>query len=190
MANNQLPQDLLNKIKTCIRVTKREIAKQIANDLRQEYSNAIWKFYKHYKPRMYQRSFETLFANNLYRARGDYRKITKWQDDGFIIKFSVGSEFIQEPYEDDNEYVFNRTFEQGIHGWIPVSSTFRKTIASSVNSDSMDWRLRVKQPRKPLNPPPKDTMDKWFERYKTERNLNKICKPILQKNIEKYLYNG
>ena len=190
MENNQIPKELMDKINTCIRHTRNEIAKQVVADLKKEYSTVIWKFYHHYKPHMYERTYKTLFATNLRQARGDYRKITKWNGDEFIVKFSVGAEFMEgEPYRDDpDDYVFQRTFEEGIHGWIPLN--FQKLLSGEQNVQEMGWRALVKQPRKPLSPPPKARMDEWFNSYKTQGNLDKICKPILKKNLDRYLYNG
>ena len=187
MIKDKIPNELLKNINTCVRITKKEIAKQIAEDIREEYHTVIWKFYHHYTPNMYKRSYESQLSTNYHQLGKDYRKITKWQEDGFIIKFIVGGEFVSGNYEDDNEWVFNRTFNQGIHGWTPIS--FQGIMSGTQNVEKMGWRGRVKQPRKPLKPSPKERMDEWFERYKTYGNLDKICKPILKNNIKKYLHN-
>lgn len=187
MGKESIPEELLKNINKCIRRTRNEVAKQVVNDIRQEYRTVIWKFYKHYKPRMYQRSYETLFASNIYRAGGDYRKITTWKDGEFIVKFSVGAEYIRESYEDPTEWVFQRTFEQGIHGWKPL--TVSGIMSGKQKASEMGWRGSVTQPKRPLSPPPKALMDKWFELYTTPSSLDKICKPILKNNIKKYIHN-
>lgn len=186
MSKNQLPDTLMQGINASIRQTRREIAKHIANDFQKEYSTVIWKFYHHYTPRMYNRTYETLLASNFYRSGRDYRKITTWGENEITICFQVGSDYMDDVYDDATDWVFSRTFEEGIHGWRPLSV---KGILAGKN-EAVGWRLKVKQPKKPLNPSPKARMDKWFEKYQTPANLDKICKPILENNIKKHLRNN
>lgn len=194
MAKENLPSGLLNAINTCVRHSRNEIAKKIVSDLREEYRTVIWEFYGSYRPTEYQRTYETLFATNIRRAGGDYRKITAWEGTGFTIKFSVGAEYMSgNPYRDDDaSTVFNRTFEQGIHGWIPFTGT---SIRDIYEKDNWRYMVNLKQrlgkrkirPAEQQSPSPKEKMDIWFAAYKKPGNLRNICNPIIEKNIKKYL---
>lgn len=186
MKTNTLPKELVNNINTCVRHIRNDIAKQVALDLKDEYRNVIYKFYNHYTPRSYSRTYETLLASNLYGYGNDYRKITILKSNSCSIRFQVGSSFIDgTPYRASTDWVYSRTFEEGIHGWIPY--TINNIISKRVNAQTAGWMLNVTQPKQPLSPPPKAQMDKWFRKYKSEANLARICKPITKANMKKYL---
>lgn len=186
MKSNTLPNELVKNINKCVRHIRNDIAKQIALDLKKEYRTVIEKFYSHYHPRSYARTYETLLANNLYRNGGDYKKITVLRDNSCTVKFQVGSEFIDGgTYRADAGWVYGRTFEEGIHGWIPY--TVKNIISKRVDVNKAGWMMNVTQPAQPLSPSPKSIMDTWFKKYKTSANLSKICKPITKANMSKFL---
>lgn len=185
MAKMSIPNELMKKINTCTRHIRNEIAKQITEDLREEYRTVIADFYRDYKPHRYLRTYSSYFATNIYKFGGNYKKITTFASDSFTTKFKVGSEFIGEPYRASADYVFSRTFELGIHGWIPL--TVKNIAKGMVNPELVNNKIfNGTQPNPPLTPTPKQRMDEWFDNYKVEANLGSICRPIVARNFKKF----
>lgn len=91
------------------------------------YASTIVAFYEDYSPRSYERTFSTFAAGleggysdpNSYTAnpqpRVDIRSIDGGQ--GREIKMHISSEYMGSPYRAATDWVFERTYVEGIHGF-------------------------------------------------------------------------
>lgn len=193
-----IPWNLNRKINTAYEHIKQEAADKVAQDVVHMYNSVIKQFYQHYRPRSYDRTFTAFSANNMYGS-DNYQQIISQHDDGFTVNFLVGDEFLDKtlgdknPYRADRYWVFERTFTEGIHGWKPEEIEERYSSDAWIPSyDSgghikTDSILGLLQIAAPLSPPPKERMDTIHRKYKVASRLRKKLKPIVDKNMHKYL---
>ena len=199
MANkiDGIPWNLNRKINTAYEHIKREAANKVAEDVVYMYNSVIKQFYQHYKPHSYDRTYTAFLANNMY-GTDNYEQIINQYEEGFTVSFFVGDEFLDKtlsknPYRADRDWVFERTFTKGIHGWEPEEVEKRYSSDAWIPSyDSSghiktDSILGLLQIAAPLNPPPKERMDVLYRKYKVASRLRKKIKPIVDKNMHKYL---
>lgn len=116
-------KDIIKYIKSAATEATEEMAYQVSTDIERMFRDAVSQFYYSYTPRAYKRTFSTYQASSNYENMGRY-KIT---GNNFEAGISVDPSNIQgQPYHNhwgkdrgkpmDTEWVFNRTFYEGIHG--------------------------------------------------------------------------
>ena len=122
----------------------------------------------------------------------DYKSITTMIDSTTVqIVFSPGAEYIDgNPYRADTEWVYNRTYVEGIHGWTPEEIM---NYAGGANygyygekgqfyiNKMLNWIPE------PMNPSPKELMDAWYREYKKSTNLRRILQPIAKKILNEMM---
>lgn len=191
----ELPSEFKRRINKTVKHIKEEASLQVAKDIKHMYNSAIKDFYADYRPRSYNRTFSAFIADNL-RGTDDYSKIIEQHDDGFTVAFSVGDGFISgNPYRAKKDWVFNRTFVEGIHGWTPdevmnIPNHFLGGYGYDPDRHDeyfVNMLQRWTNVPKPLSPPPKAKLDELYKKYKLPTRLRKKIKPIVDRNIEKYL---
>lgn len=117
MTAEEIGNDFENKIEEALR----EAMYEVTFDLERAYENSIDAFYKHYIPRYYDRNYETYYASNAYEKYESHVK--EIRKGGKITGFTGGiivdsSNMNGSIYHDPTDYVFNRTYNYGIHGTI------------------------------------------------------------------------
>ena len=184
----QLPKEVDQKINRAIKKILNACAEQMANDCKTQYYKVISEFYADYKPHLYDRTLSTRWAHNMYNKT--YKDITTMIDDTTVqIVFSPGSEYIKgKPYRADTDWVFERTYIEGIHGWTPDEvNTIPNNFLGGYNYDSQkhdryfDIMMGWKNVPEPMSPSPKERMDAWYKEYRKPTNLRQVLQPIAKK---------
>ena len=186
-----LPDEFNKKIDNAINEMLFAFAERMAEDCRKQYQKTIDEFYADYKPHSYDRTLETKYAHNLYGK--NYKSITTIVNSTTVqIRFLADSSFISgTPYRADTKWVFDRTFEEGIHGWTPdevleYSSGGNYGYFDKKNQFHINKMLNH-MPAPPLSPSPKERMNEWYRQYKKPTNLRQIMQPISKQILDKYL---
>lgn len=173
MAKNSLEK----KIKKALDKATKKTAEELTFQIEHAYECAIDNFYNSYTPSWYNRTYSTYLASDRYDSIYDspLKKIGEAYEAGININSkNIG----KNPYRADKEWVLERTFEKGIHGYTFAEMKKWKYSASkkiSVRRDRYSIELRWNKGMTKLNQPPKDYMDKWFKHeITTKRGRDKI----------------
>ena len=106
----------LLQLKTVLYAAAEEMATEVLWQIEHNYESVIDKFYADYDPLYYDRTYSTYLASsgydNLYSSR-NLIFMTNTYDVGININ---GRRIPGNPYRADKDWVFNRTFDKGIHG--------------------------------------------------------------------------
>lgn len=138
----------------------KEVKEEIATRIEIQYESVIQAFYDDYEPHSYERTFNTFYASSGYRNLYSEKNIHQVANDGdsqiFEIGIHVSSDNIDgNPYRQNKDLIFERTFEQGIHGI---------TEGDNISSD-----INVKVFPNPMKPSPKTLMDEWFDEFRKDK---------------------
>lgn len=119
----------VDKIDNVFKQSSKEFAEELLFTIQSIYETAIDRFYNDYNPLYYNRTFSTYEAssgaNDLFSSR-NYR--FSEQMNSFLVGIEVSPLFInRKPYRADTGWVFDRTFNQGIHG-IRAGKAFGKSF--------------------------------------------------------------
>ena len=91
-----------------------EMAEELTFQIEASYESVIQSFYEDYTPRVYERTYSTYEASDRYDDPFGFTPTS----DGYESGIHVGPENIPgQPYHATKEWVFPRTFEEGIHGY-------------------------------------------------------------------------
>ena len=153
----------LNAMKRACNIASSRLADYVYENINKKYVETINKFYEDYDPIYYDRRY------NLYRGySGFYNKIKKRLSDGtYLTGIEVGAEFIgNNPYKISADYVFNRAFEQGIHG---ITKEDLKKRASNV--DPIKAMARELAGKKPLFEDDRNIQKKMTQTHKHIMNV-------------------
>lgn len=163
MANreiNKKAKKIANKILS-------EMTYDIAYEIESAYERIIDGFYKDYTPLYYERTYSTYLGSNVYN---DISKGIQKTSSGYKIGISVSSDYIEgDPYLADKDYVFHRSFVEGIHGF----------------TENDPWgKINMRIPPK-TSPTPKEQMDQWFQEFKKDKNkMNKIKQNAIKRALK------
>ena len=109
MTSELMTAQLAQELRQAIDNASKKIGKYIYD----AYDETARRFYAHYSPRQYARTngFEKALKTNMY-----------WEPsmggNTYIVGIEGGSRFIPSGnYKADTDWVFSRTWSQGIHGW-------------------------------------------------------------------------
>lgn len=148
-------------------------ANQIGREIRKDYIDSIQAFYDDYTPKRYIRTWNTYLASN---AAKDARKSVQKKGKAYICGISVSSSFMKDAYRADTDWVFERTYAKGIHGftsdYINRVRNWYKDPRGSDTAKPNKWvhawgtygNINVKAPRK-MVPPPNKLMNDKFKKY-------------------------
>ena len=155
------------KIKKIVDNVVHEMTYDIFFEIESAYERIVDKFYDDYAPKYYNRTFSIYKASNVYDSFsiGVNHKGKTGSIDGYEIGIHVSSDnIIGNPYSENKETVFNRTFVHGIHGFA------RNEIGEYVIT----------------NPSPKEQMDEWFEDFKTDKKkIKKIGQDAIKRALRR-----
>lgn len=112
MAN--LTNDIMKDLKPRFDKALKSTAEEVSFEIEKTYEDCIQSFYEDYEPMYYRRTLSTYLASSNYN---DIFKIDEIGNSAFRAGITVDAHNIHgDPYRADKEWVFNRTFEKGIHG--------------------------------------------------------------------------
>lgn len=125
-------------------------------------------------PRSYNRTY------NLYSG---LERIYEKTNDGVTVGISLSGNNIEYQYEANNEWVYQRAFELGIHGFArPHSNMHMESKENSEMGEAMAFHLGTyKHFPKLTNPPPIYYMNVEYNRLASNKNIREL----LQKGLEK-----
>ena len=105
---------LLKELNKKMNIAMKNMAEELAFQIEELYENAIQMFYEDYNPRYYNRTYSTYEGSSGAHSPLDTVLPT---NNGYQTGIIVDSANISgDPYNADKDWVFPRTFEQGIHG--------------------------------------------------------------------------
>lgn len=150
-------------------------AYEAAYIIENQYESIISKFYDDYTPHIYERTYSTYLASSMY---SDYSKgIRKLSDGSYEVGIYVSPQNIpDDPYIDDKEYVFWRTFEEGIHG------LSRKDVRANPKEHTIVSYMNIP---KRMKPAPRVLMDKWWRKFKKNNEMKTIMDQAIAYSIRK-----
>ena len=91
-----------------------KVAIEVGYEIEKIYESVITEFYDSYEPHRYDRTKSTFYGSDIYGNYHDPVRI----DDGFLAGISVSPDTIPgNPYRADKNWVFERTFVKGYHGY-------------------------------------------------------------------------
>lgn len=140
---------------------------QILDEITEAYSSAIDKFYADYSPRYYGRTGGLFKGSDV--ARGDSSGITP-TGNGYQVGIHVSPNY-GNPYRADTEWVFNRAFSEGIHG-------FTRNQAIDWNKRNKErgsnFKLSVANAPVKMKPSPQILMNKDFRKISSSAHLDSL----------------
>lgn len=106
----------LLRLKDILYSAAEEMATEVLWEIEHNYESVIDRFYEHYDPLYYDRTYSTYLASsgydNLYSSRNFI-----FMSNEYDVGININSKRIPgSPYRADKDWVFSRTFEKGIHG--------------------------------------------------------------------------
>jgi len=107
-------QMFLDNVKQQFKKATKEMAEQMTYVIERAYEGAIESFYKDYYPKWYRRTYSTYLGSN--RAEdlfGYYHRGSVYESGIYVDPMFIPGK----PYRADVDWVFDRTFSQGIHGF-------------------------------------------------------------------------
>ena len=197
--------ELLN-IKEKFNKVAEKFAQEVLWAIENQYESVIDVFYADYNPLYYYRTYSTYLASSGYKQLYSPENYMSF-DNYYNVGISIDSQKIPgNPYRADTDWVFNRTFEKGIHGintrgafglrkprlyrryygesFPSGKSTF--SVVKMKNQDVISNIVYRKNVRRITNtvmentvPAPKSLMNQWWRRYKTRKNLDSVYASIM-----------
>lgn len=178
--------EIIKEMEEKLKAVARETAKEVQSLIEAEYVSTILEFYNDYQPRSYHRTEYTFYGSNKYDGPARHaRNTVPAYKDGFIGGISVSADYIPEnPYRADTEWVFNRTFEKGIHGYTrnEMLKRFHKLVSKNKKQRTYQKFTFTYQEEKQtvLKPSPEKRLEKKVRKLAT----NKTIDNIVDKKIE------
>lgn len=160
---NSLPKGLQQKLLKKSQQILDVINEDIIFEIESHYESAISDFYNDYTPYSYNRTCYTYYGSDAYDS---FYKNIKQVKGGYKVGIHVSADNIPgNPYNAKNkEWVFNRTFTQGIHGYTKEELQEWETKAHE-KGKGFSWRFIAGQ-QEPMKPSPKKIMDDWFKDFR------------------------
>lgn len=164
------------------------VAEEVTAQIQTAYVSAVAKFYAEFTPNSYNRTFSTFTASDHYPSLNTAPPY----DNGFEAGIRVGPENIDgNPYRADKEWVFERTFVEGIHGYtrIEAQEWARKHAEAELYSLLIFGKKtpvgiitgRTLIDSAPLwGSSPKEIMDAKFAKISSKQNLNKMSRTKME----------
>ncbi len=169
---------LKDKVNIAIQEGIKKASEKIAFDIQGNYEHFIQMFYDDYEPNSYNRTLNTFFGS-------DGTSLDKMINDiknGYIVGIAVSSDNIPgDPYSADKDWVFDRTYYEGIHGFTPTEYkdwSNRDTVSQPMaNASKIPTQMK---------PSPSVLMNKWFNNYK-KKDVKNIVNSCINESLSKYL---
>ena len=201
----KLTKPTIKKIKKIYQGAIKNFAEEMSSQIESAYEDTISLFYADYGPNngdpwFYDRTYSTYLASNGHD--NPYSSINVQQfGDSFFAGIGVSSSNIPgNPYKIYKEWVFNRTFYEGIHGiarkdvikrnelirqryqrqrkFAKLMKAKRKTLKIEISMTGLIRRIP-----KTMSPSPKKIMDDQFKKLTKKKNMDRIFNEVLDKTL-------
>lgn len=149
---SSIKPDLEKDLKRICKSAAKDVTMQLADD----YQTAINTFYAGYKDGPY-RTYASRLGSS---AKHNPNKYIKTFNIGCTGGIDVDSSYLGSPYRAETSWVFNRVFNQGIHGYTPSEAaiwTARQRMRGS--------NLTFHRTTSPTSPPPSVVMDRLYNQH-------------------------
>lgn len=111
-------QDPMEMIKRDLEKKYEKALKRFAEEMTYQveaaYESVVQSFYDDYTPRYYERTYSTYLGSDKYNSPFDYTPFGNEYEYGITVS---DANIPGNPYRADKDWVFNRTFDEGIHGF-------------------------------------------------------------------------
>lgn len=145
----------------------RETAREVTDDIEDAYQETIREFYDDYDPRSYVRTLETRAASDHFKGRNKPRKLGT---DTYIAGIEISADNIEgKPYRADKDWVFQRTYEEGIHGF----------------TGDHPWVEKYGVDPGKMEPPPDERMNKKMD--KIEKSIDRQIEINMDKMLRRLI---
>lgn len=114
MAKQKTIEDMRLDIEDKVNMAMIEMAADMTYAIESAYESVIQSFYDDYNPRWYRRTYSTYEASNKINNPFGFSPISDGFESGIIVD---SANIPGNPYRADKDWVFDRTFGQGIHGF-------------------------------------------------------------------------
>lgn len=166
-----------------------KMAEEMTYQIESAYESVVQQFYNEYTPRSYDRTYSTYLGSDKYNNLFGYTPIENGYESGIIVD---SNNIPGNPYRAEKDWVFERTFSEGIHGYFKVeyeqwmNERFKKYKWSKKKTAREKERIEkmLKHAPKKSSPPQKE-MDRKFKQLTKPRNMNKICKNIMDEAFKR-----
>ena len=194
----------LYQLKKIIYSAAEEMASEVLWQIENKYETIIDEFYADYNPLYYNRTYSTYLGSSGYETLYSPQNFTPIPS-GYRVGIEVDSKYYpNNPYRaEDVDWVFERTWEKGIHGintkrWGGVKTKkyqkvsgrkifeviYRKNSTVTKKRKLYEGNVRF-QNRFMSNmiPAPRALMNDWWRKYTTKHNLDKIWSNALNNKL-------
>ena len=162
---------LLNELNNAVMLAVEKGIDEVGRQLEIAYGRCIDRFYADYPfTRVYNRTFSLYAGSDTWdNPLKNKKKINKQK---YSISVNVSADYLTDniggnPYSSPVDYVFERAYEQGIHGMTPEEAANKK----------LDWH------KLPMSPPPIHFMEKEYERLTNKGGLDIIFGEAISKEL-------
>lgn len=183
MADNL--KGLSKKINSAMDDALEKIAVEVGYEIEELYESVIEQFYNDYHPRRYRRTFSSFLGSDSYALMQD----PVMQDDGYIVGVSVSPNTIPgEPYRAKKDWVFERTFRKGYHGYKNIEiRNWRSKKKNHALIKEKKYFFNRPDDMHVMSPSPEKLMEKGVKKlYKSlPKKYNQMFVDELTKSIQK-----
>lgn len=170
----EIDEELKGKLHKAINLA----AVELATEIEIAWERVIDEFYEHYTPVWYQRTYSTYKASDGYSEIGSgyfapyIRKINRDRKTNKItVGITVSADNIPgDPYEANKDWVFERTFEKGYHGYNQHEAQGWSSDHMGKNRDNRVWRTSAKV----MKPTPAYNMQVQFNKIANQKHINNV----------------
>lgn len=171
MARNDSLESIKKDLEKRVKASLKDMAEEISFQIENAYENVIEQFYDDYTPDYYNRTYSSYLGSNHY---DNPFEVMSFGLDHFAGIQVDASNIPGNPYRATKQWVFERTFYQGIHG--TTISELRERNKGKHRSEEVRFKTAKK-----MSPPPKRVMDKKFKQIVKKRNMDSIWESVKKK---------
>ena len=190
MAKSNLEKTVMKKIEKGLKKALKETAEDVLFEIEEAYEKTIDEFYEDYGPNngepwWYKRTHSTYLGSSGYEDLYDSRNFRTVGNDNYRVGINVSSDNIPgNPYKSkwrpeeggqkrsvDKDWVFRRTFDEGIHG---------KKVTANLKKNRKYYESAVTSIA-PMSPAPKKRMDERFAKINNQSHIDEIFSDKINK---------
>lgn len=166
------------EIDEMIRKAIKRTAQELSSEIEIAWERVIDEFYAHYMPSWYQRTYSTYKASDGYSEIGSgnfvphLKNISRDRKTKEItVGITVSADYIPgDPYKADTDWVFERTFEKGYHGYNQHEAQGWTSNHMGKDRDNRSWSTSAKV----MKPSPEKRMNVQFNKIANQKHITDV----------------
>lgn len=169
--------DIEEEIDKMIKKAVKNTAIELSSEIEIAWERVIDEFYEDYTPVWYKRTFSTYKASDGYSELGSgnlvpyIKNINRDKSGNILVGITVSSDYIPgDPYEADKDWVFERTFEKGYHGYNQHEAQGWTSNHSGKDNDNRKWTTTAKV----MKPTPEARMNVRFNKIANQKHITDV----------------